>query len=58
MGKDRHTGLILHPGDKALAATRNDDVDCTTKSGQHGADGRTVGDRHHLDRMHWKPGIL
>ena len=58
MGKDRDAGLVLNPGDKALAAARNDDVDRAAKAGQHGANGRTVSDRNHLDRMHWKSCIL
>ena len=58
MGEDRDAGFILDAGDKAFAAARNDDVDRAAKTGQHGADGRTIGNRYHLDRMHWKPGIL
>jgi hypothetical protein len=50
----RHPGIVLHPGDEALAAARHDHVDQPRRA-QHRADRLAVLRRHQLDRLGGTP---
>ena len=58
MGEYRNTRLLLHPSDQPLAATRNNDVDCSPKPGKHGTNGPPVGRGRDLDGVDRKSGHI
>src|SRR5690606_12035996 len=58
MGKDRHAGLGLDPGDQRFAAPGHDDVDIAVEALEHFANRFPVGRGHELDAFHRQAGQM
>ena len=55
VAKHRHPRLLPHPGDQALAAPRNDQIDGPAEALQHHTDSGAVRGAHHADRSGGEP---